>query len=87
MRVLEEVPASRMLNIKDALVLLNAATRLLVAKGNKHAWHDVSTQASQRKDLASMMLGPTGNLRAPTLVVGDCIIVGFHAEAYEAFFC
>jgi hypothetical protein len=32
------------------------------------------------------MLGPTGNLRAPTLRVGDTLLVGFNEEAYTAIF-
>lgn len=31
-------------------------------------------------------LGPTGNLRAPTLVVGDSVLVGFNEGAYEDVF-
>jgi len=30
------------------------------------------------------MLGPTGNLRAPTLVVGKIVLVGFHDAAWKA---
>ena len=29
------------------------------------------------------MLGPTGNLRAPTLVVGKTVIVGFDEASYK----
>jgi hypothetical protein len=32
------------------------------------------------------MLGPTGNLRAPTLKVGKTLLVGFNEEAYEGVF-
>ena len=32
------------------------------------------------------MLGPTGNLRAPTLRVGKTVIVGFNDEAYASVF-
>jgi arsenate reductase-like glutaredoxin family protein len=32
------------------------------------------------------MLGPTGNLRAPTLVVGKTVLVGFNDEAYTEIF-
>ena len=32
------------------------------------------------------LLGPTGNLRAPTLVVGDTVLVGFNEDAYEGVF-
>ncbi len=33
--------------------------------------------------LAAMILGPTGNLKAPTILVGKTLIVGFVAAAYE----
>ena len=32
---------------------------------------------------AEQMVGRTGNLRAPTLVCGDTVIVGFAESAYE----
>jgi hypothetical protein len=28
-------------------------------------------------------MGPSGNLRAPTLQIGDRFIIGFNAEMYE----
>jgi arsenate reductase-like glutaredoxin family protein len=36
--------------------------------------------------LVGMMLGPTGNLRAPTLIVGKKVIVGFNEDLYEEVF-
>jgi len=30
------------------------------------------------------VLGPTGNLRAPALVAGDTLLVGWNEEAYSA---
>ena len=40
--------------------------------------------ATQQLDhaLAALLLGPTGNLRAPTLRIGQMLIVGFNAEMY-----
>lgn len=32
------------------------------------------------------MLGPSGNLRAPTLLVGDTVVVGFHPDVYAEMF-
>ena len=32
------------------------------------------------------MLGPTGNLRAPTIRSGKTVLVGFNEEAFEDFF-
>jgi hypothetical protein len=36
--------------------------------------------------LLALMIGPTGNLRAPTLRVGRKLIVGFEPETYKSFF-
>ena len=35
---------------------------------------------------AEAMLGPTGNLRAPTMTVGKTLVVGFNEDAFEAVF-
>jgi arsenate reductase-like glutaredoxin family protein len=32
--------------------------------------------------LTGILLGPTGNLRAPTMIVGNTMLVGFNEEAY-----
>ena len=37
-------------------------------------------------DVVEAMLGPTGNLRAPTLVTGKTVLVGFNDEAYGGVF-
>lgn len=33
--------------------------------------------------LASLLLGPTGNLKAPTLRLGQTLLVGFGEPAYQ----
>ena len=33
--------------------------------------------------LTKLVLGPTGNLRAPTLRAGKTLLVGFHEETYQ----
>ena len=38
------------------------------------------------EQIRKLMLGPTGNLRAPTLVKGKTVIVGFEQEMYEKLF-
>ena len=79
--VKESVPASRKLQDTVARALLKAATKLHVAKGKKVSEFDVSKSVS--KDAVAAMLGPTGNLRAPTLRIGKKIIVGFNDELFE----
>ena len=35
------------------------------------------------KEVVEAMLGPTGNLRAPTIRKGKTLLVGFHEEVFE----
>jgi len=39
-----------------------------------------------QSELVALMLGPTGNLRAPTLIVGKKVIVGFNEDLYAEVF-
>lgn len=34
-------------------------------------------------DILKLVLGPTGNLRAPTLIVGKKMVVGFNESMYQ----
>jgi hypothetical protein len=43
---------------------------------------DLKTSRPGKAELLSLLLGPTGGLRAPTLRVGRTLLVGFNAEAY-----
>ena len=36
--------------------------------------------------LAELLLGPTGNLRAPTLRIGKTLVVGFEEATYKKLF-
>ena len=39
--------------------------------------------APERTTLLAAMLGPTGRLRAPTLRIGNTLLVGFDAKQYS----
>jgi hypothetical protein len=57
---------------------------LLVAKGRSLVRHDLKARrADRRETLARIegMIGPTGNLRAPTLKRRGVVMVGFHPDA------
>ena len=80
----ETVPASRKLQRGDAVALLESATTAHVAKGRKLQQF---TGADRLTDEAvTAMLGTTGNLRAPTLRVGDTLLVGFNETVYAEVF-
>ena len=67
---------------KEALALAREAKRLVAAKGSKVVEIDLRTGVPESEILA-LMLGPTGNLRAPTLRVGDTLYVGFPKEGFS----
>ncbi len=66
-----------------ALALARAADTLVVAKGKKVVTLDLKHNAPDDDTLAGLLLGPTGNLRAPTLRRGRTLYVGFSEEAYR----
>lgn len=75
------MPASRKLQADDAAELLAGASTLHVAKGKKLS--EFAGGKAATDDAVKAMLGPTGNLRAPTLRIGKTLIVGFNEELYE----
>ncbi len=53
---------------------------MIVAKGKKvDSW---KPGGKAPKAVVDAMLGPTGNLRAPTIRTGKTVVVGFNDEAY-----
>ncbi|MFN2426069.1 MAG: hypothetical protein ABR587_06440, partial [Candidatus Binatia bacterium] len=54
----------------------------IVAKGSKVSTFKTAGKAGS--DCIDAMLGPTGNLRAPALIVGKTVVVGFHEDTYRA---
>jgi arsenate reductase-like glutaredoxin family protein len=67
----------------DALALTKGIDRIIVAKGAKLVILDLTKDKPSRADLLALLLGPTGNLRAPTLRKGKTLLVGFNEEAYR----
>ncbi len=56
---------------------------MIVAKGKKLVRFDMRHDPPDDDTLAAHLLGPTGNLRAPTLRRGRTLLVGFSEEAYR----
>lgn len=61
--------------------MVRAAKEVFVAKGKKLVHFDMSNAAEE--EVLSVVLGPTGNLRAPTFRKGTTLVVGFSEEAYQ----
>jgi hypothetical protein len=66
----------------EALMLARKASRLVAMKGKKKVVLDLREGPSD-DDLAVLLLGPTGAMRAPSMWVGDTLVVGFAPEVYE----
>lgn len=81
--VAETVSASRKLGEAEARDLISAADEIHIAKGRKL---DTFTGADDADGFVAKMLGSTGNLRAPTLVVGTTLLVGFNEDVYREVF-
>jgi hypothetical protein len=54
---------------------------VIVAKGKKVSEFKPGGKAGA--DVVAAMLGPTGNLRAPTLRRGKTVLVGFNEEVFS----
>ena len=62
------------------------AHRLVAAKGKKVTTLDLQTTPPADEVLAGLMLGPTGNLRAPIMRVGRTILVGYNDQVFTDIF-
>ena len=68
---------------KDALALAKEANELYAAKGKEVVYVNLKKEFPDQATLQKLMLGPTGNLRAPTLRSGKTLIVGFDEGTYQ----
>jgi arsenate reductase-like glutaredoxin family protein len=82
--ITQTIPASRKLQRADAEELLSKATQMTVAKGKKVVVFDGGADATEAA--VDAMLGSTGNLRAPAIVAGDTLLVGFNETTYADLF-
>lgn len=67
----------------EALALAQTVTKIIVVKGKKQVAFDLKKSPPDDDTLVAHLLGPTGNLLAPTARVGKTIYVGFNPELYE----
>lgn len=68
----------------DLAPWFRGCSRLIVAKGKTFQEHALrGLDAGAR---AALVLGPSGKLRAPALVVDGALVVGFHEEVYAGLF-
>ena len=67
----------------QALGALAGVDQLYAAKGKRVVHVDLRKGKPDRAELLGLLLGPTGNLRAPTLRKGRTLLVGFDEATYK----
>ena len=67
---------------KEALALVREVDEIYASKGKQVVHLDHKTDKPDKAALLALLLGPTGNLRAPTLRKGHTLLVGFDEAAY-----
>lgn len=82
--VVEQVNARKeRLGNDDALKLARAASQVWVAKGKQVLKFEMKKSPPTDEELLAAMIGPTGNLRAPTFRHGKKLFVGMNEEEFR----
>jgi hypothetical protein len=76
------VSAGQKLGRTEAIAMARKARRLIAAKGKRVAAIDLAKDKPSEALLAELMLGPTGNMRAPTMRVGQTLLVGYNEDVF-----
>jgi len=71
------------LSRKDALALVGEVDEIYAMKGKRVVHFDLVRSKPTRDELLAVLLGPTGNLRAPTVRRGRTLLVGFDDATYR----
>ena len=71
-----------MLKEREALALVHEVDEIYASKGKQVVHLDLKKDAPDKPALLGLLLGPTGNLRAPTLRKGRTLLVGFDEASY-----
>ncbi len=68
---------------EEAWQVLSNVTEIVVGRGKKFTLLDPNQD--NREEILKLTLGRTGNLRAPTLKIGDRLVVGYNDEMYSQY--
>ena len=66
---------------EEALKLARQADEIISAKGK--TVKRLKPKDSGDAEIAALIIGPSGNLRAPAFFAGNRFIIGFEEEAYK----
>jgi arsenate reductase-like glutaredoxin family protein len=71
------------ISLKDALKLVRKLRKVYGVSGKKITTFDLSKGTPNDDELAKLVIGRSGTLRAPCLQVGDTFVGGFNSELYK----
>ncbi|MCG8420474.1 MAG: hypothetical protein MJE77_21275 [Proteobacteria bacterium] len=84
MTIKEQVDARKhKLGPAQALELARESGQLWVARGKKVLFFDMKNDPPADEELAAVLVGRSGNLRAPTIVAGKVMIVGYNPATLD----
>ena len=66
--------------------MVEQVNEIYSARGKRVTYVDLRKEDLDDEALKKLLLGPTGNLRAPTLRKGKTLVVGFDQQTYEKIF-
>ena len=69
------------IDANQAWDMIKSASSIHVAKGKKTI--SGNPKSDDREEILKTVMGPSGNLRAPTWKIGSDILVGFNEEQYQ----
>jgi arsenate reductase-like glutaredoxin family protein len=67
----------------QALALAREVDEIVATRGRQVVHLDLRKEKPDTETIKQLLIGPSGNLRAPTLRIGKTLLVGFDEETYR----
>lgn len=84
MAVAEKVDAKKQVVGREAAIALaRQATEIVAARGSTVKRLDPRAAGVTDEQIAALVIGPSGNLRAPALRIGGKLVIGFEPGMYR----
>ena len=63
--------------------VLSRVNQIYSCKGKKVDHINLTAKAHDKESVLKLIIGPTGNLRAPSIIIDKTLLVGFNEEAFD----
>lgn len=74
------------LSAAEGLKLAAEADRVVATRGKNVIELNLKKDKPTKEELAKLLIGPSGNLRAPAARIGKTLVIGFDEKMYESEF-